>query len=144
MMDLRSHVSFDAPQFATAPTEDGGLGEDLARALAGGLQRRGFECTSPEDYEGFMWQVDVKLGEKAWLVNAGHFGDSDIGHWLVFTEAVGAGGGGVFRKRPPRWTVTELAAALHAVVAEDLGAVPHWYTAAEWQEGPVGEGAEAP
>jgi hypothetical protein len=144
MPDLRSHASFDAPQFDAEPTEDGGLGEDLAKALAAGLQRRGFECVPPGDYEGFMWQVDVDLGEKTWLVNAGHFGDPDIGQWLVFTETLRAGGGRLFRKRPPRWTVAEMSVALHSVITEDLGAVPRWYTATEWRAGPVGEGTEAP
>lgn len=129
---------------ATEPTEEGGPGEDLAKALAAGLQRRGSECRPPEDYEGFMWQVYVDLGEKTWLVNAGHSGDPDVGQWLVFSETAGAGGGGLFRKRPPRWTVTEVSAALHSVITEDLGAVPRWYTATEWQAGPVGEGTTAP
>jgi hypothetical protein len=144
MTDLRSHVSFDAPQFASEATEEGGPGEDLAKAVAAGLQRRGFKCTPPEDYEGFAWQLDVELDGKTWLISAGHFGDPDIGQWLVFAETVAAGGGGLFRKRPPRWTVEALAAALHSVVTEDLGTTPHWYTADEWQVGPVGAGSPTP
>lgn len=144
MMDPRSHVSFDAAQFSPKPTDKGGAGKDLAKAVAAGLQRQGFECTPPEDYEGFAWQVDVDLDEKTWVVMAGLFGDPDIGQWLVFAETVGAGGGGLFRKRPPRWTVEELAAALHTVVTEDFGARPHWYTTDEWQAGPVGEGSTSP
>ncbi len=74
----------------------------------------------------------------------GHFDDPDLGAWLVFAETVGAGGGGIFRKRPPRFRVEEMTGDLHAVLAEDLGTAPRWFTRTEWEAGPKVDGTGQP
>lgn len=145
MDQLRSHVVFAGQQFGVDAGADGSApGGDLAVALTGGLTRRGFACEEPFEYEGFAWQIDVAQDGRTWLVTAGRYEDPDLGDWLVFVETTGAGGNGLFRKRPPRWTLSDLTPALHAVLTEDLAVQPRWYTAADWDAGPQHEGSTAP
>ncbi len=144
MTQLHSHVAFDAHGFSAERGEyDTSPGEPLAQAIAAGLTRRGYTCSDPDDTD-VMWLVQVERGERSWDLGVGLFDDPEIGQWLAFVETVGAGGGGLFRKRPPRWTVGDLTPALHAVVVEDLGASPRWYTDDEWMAGPQGPGVPAP
>ena len=144
MTQLHSHVAFDAHGFSVERGEyDAPPGEPLAQAIADGLTRRGYTCSDPDDSE-YMWLVQVERGEQSWDLGVGLFDDSEVGQWLAFVETVGAGGGGLFRKRPPRWTVGDLTPALHAVVVEDLRATPRWYTEDEWMAGPQVAGVPAP
>ena len=138
-MEYRTFVSFDAEYPDEYGPDGTPPGAELAEAIRNGLVARGLDCDPVDPVEEYAFSIEFRRDRGNWHLVVGHVGDPDGRQWLAALYTLKSG---LLRKAglgPENVTP-----AVHAVLTEDLGVSPQWFTRSEWEDTSFGRGAAEP